>query len=76
MNYNNFDDEDIADEVLRAIEKDYGRSIARIPYFERVGFCTFEIKVVFTDFKILEAKIKIVPFMDDMATVRVEGIYL
>lgn len=71
-----FDEQDIADEVIRNIEKEYGRSIARIPFFERSEdepFC-FDIKIIFTDFKLLEGKIQVIPFFD-MATVKVEGIY-
>ena len=75
LDFTDFDDTEIADEVFRAIEKDYGRGIARVPYFERTDFCTFDIKIVFTDFKLLEAKIFVIPF-HGMATVRVEGIYL
>jgi hypothetical protein len=75
MPFFDFDDTEIADEIIRAIEKDYGRGIARIPMFERTDFCTFDIKVIFTDFKLLEATIQVIPFFDDMATVRVEGIY-
>jgi hypothetical protein len=68
--------EDIADQVIRAIEKDYGRGIARIPYCERTSFNTFEIKVVFADFTLLEAEIIIsAHFMDGYSTIRVDGIY-
>lgn len=71
-----FDDTEIADEVVRAIEKDYGRGIARIPFFERADEpFSFDIKVIFTDFKLLEAKIMVVPFANIGATVKVEGIY-
>jgi len=70
-----FDDVEIADEIIRAIERDYGRGIARIPMFERIDHCTFEIKVIFADFKLLEAEIQVIPFFDGMATVKVEGIY-
>ena len=71
----NFDDLDIADEVIGHIEKEYGRSIARIPYFER-SFepNSFDIKIIFTDFKLLEGKIQVVPF-HGLASIRVSGTY-
>jgi hypothetical protein len=71
-----FYDIDIADEVLRKIENDYGRSIARIPFFERAieEPNTFDIKVVFSDFRLLEAKIRVIPLFD-LATIQVDGIY-
>jgi hypothetical protein len=71
-----FEDVEIADEVIRAIEKDYGRSIARIPFFERSAIepYSFDIKIIFTDFKLLEGKIQVVPNFG-MAEVRMNGIY-
>jgi hypothetical protein len=70
------DHEDFADEIFRKIEKDYGRGIARVPYFERSDepYC-FDIKIIFTDFKLLEGTIRVVPFYEFGATVQVEGIY-
>jgi hypothetical protein len=77
MMFLDFDEEDIADHIIGAIEKDYGRMIARIPYFERTGETTFELKVIFSDFKLLEAEIQVVPYyIDGLSTIKVEGIYL
>jgi hypothetical protein len=77
MNFLDFEDTDLADQILEAIEKDYGRGIARIPFFERTGAHTFELKVIFADFKLLEATIMVVPYyIDGLSTIRVEGIYL
>jgi hypothetical protein len=74
-----FNDLDIADEVLRNIEMEYGRSIARIPYFQKsdVEHNCFDIKVIFTDFKLLEGQIRVVPlpFYDMGASIRVSGTY-
>lgn len=74
-----FNDLDIADEVLRNIEMEYGRSIARIPYFERSEkeHNCFNIKVIFTDFKLLEGQIRVVPlpFYDMGASIRISGTY-
>jgi hypothetical protein len=70
-----FNDVDIADEVIRSIESEYGRSIARIPYFERASEPnSFDIKIIFSDFKLLEGKIQVMPYLD-IATVRVSGTY-
>lgn len=77
MNFLDFEDTDLADQIIQAIEKDYGRGIARIPFFERTGEHTFELKVVFADFTLLEAVIMVVPYyIDGLSTIRVEGIYL
>lgn len=66
---------DFADDVIRAIEKDYGRSVVRIPKFKRKSAYSFYITLVFTDFCILEAEIKIVgdPLIP---TLLIEGVYL
>lgn len=67
---------DLADQVIASIEKDYGRTIARIPYFERTGKYSFDLKVVFSDFRLLEATILIVPYyIDGLSTIKVEGTY-
>jgi hypothetical protein len=77
MMFNEFNEFDMADEVLKNIEMEYGRSIARIPYFERSDeeHNCFDIKIIFTDFKLLEGQIKVLPFHNIGATVRVSGTY-
>jgi hypothetical protein len=79
MEYNiDLENSDFADIMIKAIEKDYGRSIARIPYFERAGRHTFEMKVVFTDFRLLEATISIIPdlhFQMIAGNVQIDGTY-
>jgi hypothetical protein len=75
MKYLDFDELEIADDIISAIENDYGRDIARIPYFKRASDnFAFDIKIIFTDFRLLEGQIKIVPFFD-MMTVQVDGIF-
>jgi hypothetical protein len=71
-----FEEQDFADEMIKAIEEDYGRQIARIAYFERNRFDPniFSVKIIFMDFKLLEAEIKVLPFFD-MPSIQVEGIY-
>jgi hypothetical protein len=70
---------DFADMMIQAIERDYGRSIARIPYFEKSGQFEFELKVVFTDFRLLEATISILPDYVNLSlessTIQIEGTY-
>jgi hypothetical protein len=66
---------DFADEMIRAIEKDYGRSIARIAKFQRVDFNAFEIIIVFADFKVLDAIIEVFYFQENMPSIQVQGTY-
>lgn len=72
-----FNEDDIADEVLKNIEMEYGRSIARIPFFKKSedGHNCFDIKIIFTDLKLLEGQIQVLPFYDIGATIRVSGTY-
>lgn len=70
------DEQDFADEMIRQIEKDYGRSVARIPYFRYADEPhAFDIKIIFTDFRLLEAKIN-VKFIYGLPTVTIQGTYL
>ena len=72
----NLDDMDFADEMIKAIEDDCGRSIVRIAKFDRgIAPYSYHMTAVFTDFKILEATIRIVPTFFDLPNVQVEGIY-
>ena len=73
--FEEFDRIDFADDLLLAIEKDYGRSIMKIPKFKRVGKTTFLISIVFSDFRLLEAEIKVVEIYG-MPTIKIEGVYL
>lgn len=74
MKFNEINGADFGDEILRSIEKDYGRSIAKIPKFERVGRHEFLISIVFTDFRLLEAQIKIHEIYG-LPAVKIEGKY-
>lgn len=79
MKYVNIDLEnsDFADEMIRHIENDYGRSIARIADFEKAKEPhTFDIKIVFTDFRLLEAKIKVLPIsFFEQPSIQIIGTY-
>jgi hypothetical protein len=69
-----FNDVDFVDEMLRAIEKDYGRSIARIANFKPKSPLSFEIVLVFTDFKVFIADIDVIQHFG-FCSVQVNGIY-
>lgn len=68
---------DFADEMIRHIENDYGRSIARIADFERAKEPhTFNIKIIFTDFRLLDAKIQVMQFSCfDQPSIQIVGTY-
>jgi hypothetical protein len=75
VNHLDFDGIEIANDIIREIENDYGKKIARIPYFKRASEpFSFDIKIIFSDFKLLEGQIRIVPNYE-IATVQVDGIY-
>jgi adenine/guanine phosphoribosyltransferase-like PRPP-binding protein len=75
-NFNEVDFEgiDLADEMIAAIEKDYGRSIQRIPRFKKTGSHRFDIICIFSDYRMLQAEVKIVDIYG-VASITVEGIY-
>lgn len=65
---------DFADDLLRSIEKDYGRTIVKIPKFRRTDETHFSISIIFSDFRLLEAEIKIIEVYG-MPAIKLEGIY-
>ena len=71
-----FENQEIVMQLVQAIEKEYGKSIVRIPYLEPsedlIG--VFEIRAIFSDFGLLEGHI-FVESEHDHVTVRVEGTY-
>ena len=70
---NLYDQIDFADEMIEAIEKEYGQPIERIAKFdEHDGF--FKISIIFIDYRLLEAKIKILNFLD-MPSIQIQGYY-
>jgi hypothetical protein len=77
MTFDNLEDlegVDFADQMLDAIQKDYGRKIMRIPKFKQVSKLGFKITIIFTDYRLLEANIKVVNLLD-MPSITIEGIY-
>lgn len=76
-NFNEENGADFADEMLRAIEKDYGRSIMRIPKFNKSSYeqHAFKMSIIFTDFKLLEAEVRIVYDHIFDPYIEIKGIY-
>jgi hypothetical protein len=68
-------DVDFADEILRALEDEYGCNIARIPYFKQIGEHRFEIQIIFVDFRLLEAEIFVESPIPSMPQIRIEGTF-
>jgi hypothetical protein len=70
---NLFNEVDFADEMIDAIEKEYGTQIERIAKFEEhIGF--FRISIIFQDYRLLEAKIKVIDFCG-MPSIQISGYY-
>ncbi|MBT2728376.1 hypothetical protein J7E63_15715 [Bacillus sp. ISL-75] len=69
-----FNGVDFADDLLRSIEKDYGKSIMKIPKFKRIGSTLFEISIIFSDYRLLEAEINIAEIYG-MPAIKVNGTY-
>ena len=71
-----FENKEVVMQLITAIEKEYGKSVVRIPYLEPsedfIG--VFEIRAIFTDFRLLEGYIYVESEVDHV-TVRVEGTY-
>lgn len=76
MTFDNIEMEgiDFADQMLDAIQKDYGRTIMRIPKFKQVSKYGFKISIIFTDYRLLEANIRVID-MFDMPSITIEGNY-
>jgi hypothetical protein len=64
---------DFADEMIEAIEKEYGQPIERIAKFDQYDDF-FKISIIFIDYRLLEAKIKILNFLD-LPSIQIQGYY-
>ena len=71
-----YEQTEVVMQLIRAIEKEYGKSIIRIPYLEpsEEFMDTFELRAIFSDFGLLEGQVY-VESSEDHVTVRVEGTY-
>lgn len=68
-----YDQVDFAEEMIDAIEKEYGQPIERIAKFaEYDGF--FKISIIFVDYRLLEAKIKVCHIFDS-PSIQIQGYY-
>jgi len=54
-----FDDADFFDVMIAELEKEYGRSVARIAKLERINFDAFNVSIIFSDFRLLEAEVNV-----------------
>ena len=54
-----FDEMEFFDVMINELEKEYGRSVARLAKIERTSSYSFDITVVFSDFRILEAEVNV-----------------
>jgi hypothetical protein len=68
-----FDEIDFAEEMIDAIETKYGRPIERIAKFSDLG-PYFKISIIFQDYCLLEAKIKVSDF-SGVPSIHIEGFY-
>jgi hypothetical protein len=69
-----FDDTDFLDVMINELEKEYGRSVARIAKLKAISLYSFEVIVVFSDFRLLEAEV-IVQDYGFMPSVHIRGNY-
>lgn len=77
MNQNEFDElsgVDFADDLLRAIENEYGRTIMKIPKFNRITYNKFLISVIFSDYRLLEGEIEVFELYG-MPAIKLDGTY-
>lgn len=76
IHYMDMENADFADVLIDAIEKDYGRSISRIPKFKQEEKYCYSISIIFTDFCLLEAEIYIVTAYPGAAPhIEIHGMY-
>ena len=54
-----FDDSGFFDVMIAELEKEYGRTVARIAKLKRTSYFSFDISVIFSDFCLLEAEVNV-----------------
>jgi hypothetical protein len=54
-----FDNAEFFDVMIAELEKEYGRTVARIAKLERTSYFSFDISVIFSDFRLLEAEVNV-----------------
>jgi hypothetical protein len=53
------DNSDFFDVMIAEMEKEYGRSVARIAKLKRTSYFSFEVSIIFSDFCLLEAEVNV-----------------
>lgn len=69
----NYYDDAFIDEILTAIETEYGEQVERIAKVKEING-VFHMTIIFVDYCILEAKIQTCEFCD-MPSIRIQGKY-
>lgn len=64
---------EIIDEIIDAVSEKYGQEIARIAKVEEINGI-FHMTIVFVDYRIMEAQIKVCDFCD-IPSIRIQGNY-
>jgi hypothetical protein len=71
-----FENMEFFDVMIAELEKEYGRSVARIAKLERTSYFSFNISVIFSDFRLLEAEVNVASpsplFYEPVVTIRGE----
>jgi hypothetical protein len=75
INHMDFENQDFADELFRMLEKDYGRSVARVAKFKRISRFNFMISIIFSDFRLMEGEIRVVETFYGNPHIEIHGVY-
>lgn len=70
---NHYYNMEIIDEIIDTVSAEYGKEVQRIAKINDVGG-VFHMTFIFTDYCILEAKIKVCDFCD-IPSIRIQGNY-
>lgn len=65
---------DYAAEMIAAIETSYGSSVQRIVKYHELGNNVLQLTLVFTDYRILEAKVRVETILGEPG-ITIEGTY-
>ena len=68
-----FDDAEFVDVMIDELEKEYGRSVARIAKLEPLTSYSFEVIIIFSDFRLLEAEIRVENYGPVCQSVHIRG---
>lgn len=65
---------DFVEEMIAALEQDYQCSVQRVARMERISQFTFTVSIIFTDYRLLEAEIKVVTRYG-LPALEIHGVY-